>query len=70
MGLALVTKHAVNACQGEKGSAISVVHFKVGDAAVLMANVGKDRVLQCRGEWAYYTCSKVFKDKARLQFHS
>ena len=37
MGVALVTKRVVNACHR---SAILVVHFIVGGAAVLMAKLG------------------------------
>ena len=55
----------------EKGSAILVVHFIVGDAAVLVVNVGtRQSALLYRGEWAYRMCSEAFKDKARLQLHS
>ena len=57
--------------QGDKGSAIVVVHFVVGDAAALMAKLGtRWSALVYKGEWAYRTRSKAFKDKARLQLHS
>ena len=57
--------------QGDKGSAIVVIHFTVGDAAVLIANVGtRQRASVYRGEWAYRMRSKAFEDKARLQLHS
>ena len=68
MGMALVTKHVVNACHR---SAILVVHFIVGGAAVVMAKLGTSwSALVHRGEWAYCKCSKAFKDEARLQLHS
>ena len=68
MGVALVTKHVMNACHK---SSILVVHFIVGGTAVLMAKLGTRRSASVyRGEWAYRTCSKAFKDKARLQLHS
>ena len=64
MGVALVTKHVVNACPR---SAILVVHFIVGGAAVLMARLGTRRSASVyRGEWAYLTRSEAFKNKARL----
>ena len=57
--------------QGEKGSAIVVVYFIVGDAAVLVEKLGTRRNASVyRGEWAYCTRRKTFKDKARLQLHS
>ena len=66
--MALVTKRIVNACHR---SAILVVHFTVGGAAVLMAKLGARRSASVyRGEWAYCTHSEAFKDKARLQLHS
>ena len=66
--MALLTKHVVNACHR---SAILVVHFIVGGAAVLMAKLGARRSASvCTGEWAYLTRSEAFKDKARLQLHS
>ena len=68
MGVALVTKHVVNACHR---NTILVVHFIVGGAAVLMAKLGTSWSASVyRGEWAYRTHSKAFKDKARLQLHS
>ena len=68
MGVALVTKHIVNTCHR---SAILVVHFIVGGAAVLMAKLGARRSTSVyRGEWAYRTRSEAFKDKARLWLHS
>ena len=66
--MALVTKRVVNACHR---SAILVVHFIVGGAAVLMAKPGTRRSTSVyRGEWVYHTCSEAYKDKARLQLHS
>ena len=68
MGVALVTKHVVNACNR---STILVIHFIVGGTAVLMAKPGARRsALVYRGDWAYRTHSEEFKDKARLQLHS
>ena len=68
MGVALVTKRIVNACHR---SAILVIHFIVGGAAVLMAKLGaRWSASVYRGEWAYHTHSEAFKDKARLQLHS
>ena len=68
MGVALVTKRVVNACHR---SAKLVVNFIVGGAAVLMAKLGARRSASVyKGEWAYRTCSEVFKDEARLQLHS
>ena len=68
MGVALVTKRVMNACHR---SAIVVVHFIVGGAAVLMAMLGTSWSASVyRGEWAYRMHSKAFKDKARLQLHS
>ena len=68
MGVALVTKHVVNACHR---SAILVVYFIVGGAAVLMAKLGaRWSASVYRGEWVYCTRSEAFKDKARLQLHS
>ena len=65
--MALVTKHVVNACCK---STILVVQFIVLDAAALMAKLGARRNTSVyKGEWEYRTCSKVFKDKARLQLH-
>ena len=56
--------------QGANGSAILVVHFIVGDAAVLVAKLGTRRSASVhRDEWAYHMCSEAFKDKARLQLH-
>ena len=66
--MALVTKCVMNACHR---SAILVVHFVVGGAAVLMVKLGtRWSASMYRGEWASRTCSKAFKDKARLQLHS
>ena len=66
--MVLVRKCVVNACHR---SAILVVHFIVGGAAVLMAKLGARRSASVyKGEWAYRTCSEAFKDKARLQLHS
>ena len=57
--------------QEDKGSAILVIHFILGYAAVLMAKLGTSQSTSVyRGEWAYHTHSEAFKDKARLQFHS
>ena len=68
MGVALVTKHIVNACHR---NAILVVYFIVGGAAVLMAKLGtRWSTSLYRGEWVYRTHSKAFKGKARLQLHS
>ena len=54
--------------QEDKGSAILVVHFIVGDAAVLVAKVGtRWSATVYRGEWVYHTHREVFKDKARFQ---
>ena len=66
--MALVTKRVVNACSR---SAILVVHVIEGGVAVFMAKLGTRRSASVyRGEWAYCTRSKAFKDKARLQLHS
>ena len=66
--MALVAKRVVNACHR---SAVLVVHFIVRDAAALMVKLGTRRSNSVyKGEWAYHTCSKAFKDKARLQLHS
>ena len=66
--MALVTKPVMNTCYR---SAILVIHFIVGGAAVLVAKLGtRWSASLYKGEWAYRTCSKAFKDKARLQFHS
>ena len=66
--MALVTKRVVNASHK---SAILVVHFIVGGAAVLVAKLGTRRsALLYKGEWAYCTLSEAFKDKARLQLYS
>ena len=55
----------------DKGSAILVIHFIVGGAAVLVVKLGTRRSTSVyRGEWAYLTRSEAFKDKARLQLHS
>ena len=36
-----------------------------------MAKLGTNKSVSVyRGEWAYHTCSKAFKDKARPQLHS
>ena len=68
MGVALVTKHAMNACLR---SAILVIHFIVGDAASLMAKLEtRSSASVYKGEWAYRMHSEAFKDKARLQLHS
>ena len=68
MGVALETKHIVNACSR---SAILVVHFIVEDDAVLMAKLRtRKRASVYRGEWAYHMCSEAFKDKARQQLHN
>ena len=57
--------------QGDKGSAILVVHFILGDAAVLVVKLGtRQSASVYRGEWAYLMCSEAFKDKARLQLHN
>ena len=51
MGMALVTKHVMNACPR---SAILVIHFIVGANAVLMAKLGTRRSTSVyRGEWVY-----------------
>ena len=66
--MALVTKRVMNACPR---SDILVINFIVGGIAVLMAKIGTRRSASVyRGEWAYRTRSKAFKDKARLQLHS
>ena len=66
--MALVTKRVMNACNR---SAILVIHFIVGGAAVLVAKLGTRRSASVyRGEWAYRTRSEAFKDKARLHLHS
>ena len=65
IGVALVTKRIVNACHR---SAILVIHFIVGGAAVLVAKLGTRSVY--RGEWVYRMHSEPFKDKARVQLHS
>ena len=66
--MALVTKRVANACHR---SAIFVVHFIVGGAAVLVAKLGTRRSTSVyRGVWAYRTRSEAFKDKASLQLHS
>ena len=68
MGVALVTKHVMNACHS---NATLVVHFIVGGAAVLVAKLGtRWSTSVYRGEWAYRKHSEAFKDKARLQLHS
>ena len=47
--------------QGDKGSAILVIHFIVGDAAVLVAKLGtRQSALVYKGEWAYHMHSKAF----------
>ena len=52
-------------------STILVVQFIVRDAAALMAKLGiRWSASVYKGEWAYRTRSKAFKDKARLQLHS
>ena len=57
--------------QGNRGTAILVVHFVVGDNAELVAKLAtRQSILVYRGEWAYRTSSETFKDKARLQLHS
>ena len=57
--------------QGDKGSAIVVIHSIIGHAAALVVKLGtRQRASVYRGEWAYHTCSEAFKDKARLQLHS
>ena len=43
--MALVTKRVMNACHR---SAILVIHFMVGGAAVLMVKQERDRALQCK----------------------
>ena len=64
MGVALVTKHIVNA---RPRSTILVIHFIVEGAAVLVAKLGtRWRASVYRGKWAYRTHSD---DKARLQLH-
>ena len=71
MGVALVTKRIVNTCQREKCSAILVISFIVGDAAVLVVKLGTRLSTSVhRGEWAYHTHSEAFKHEARLQLHS
>ena len=66
--MALVTKCVVNACPR---SDVLVVHFIVEGVPVFMAKLGTRRSASVyRGEWAYRTRSKAFKDKARLQLHS
>ena len=68
MGVALVTKRAVNTYPR---SAILVIHFIVVGVAVFMAKLGTRRSASVyRGEWAHHTRSEAFKDKARLQLHS
>ena len=68
MGVALVTKRVVNTYHR---SAILVIHFIVVGAAVLMAKLGaRQSASVYRGEWAYCTHSKAFKDKAKPQLHS
>ena len=58
MGVALVTKRVVNACQR---SAILVVRFIVGGVAALMAKLGTRRSASVyRGEWTYCTRNKAF----------
>ena len=60
MGVALVTKHIMNACPR---NAILVVHFIVGGVAVLMAKLGTTWSASVyRGEWAYRTRSEAFKE--------
>ena len=55
-------ERVVNACHR---SAILVVHFIVGDAAVLMAKLGARRSASVyRGEWAYCTRNKAFKNSS------
>ena len=67
-GSSLSNKTCVNACPS---SAILVVHFIVGDVAVLMAKLGTRWIASVyRGEWAYRMQSKAFKDKVRLQLHN
>ena len=67
-GRGLSNKTLMNACPR---SAILVIHFIVGGAAVLMAKLGaRWSTSVYRGQWAYRTCSEAFKDKARLQLHS
>ena len=57
--------------QGDKSSAILVVHFIVGDTAVFVAKLGTRRSASVyRGQWAYHMRSEAFKNKARLQLHS
>ena len=57
--------------QGDKGSAILVIHFIVGDSAALIAKLRTRRSASVYiGELAYYKRSEAFKDKARLQLHS
>ena len=66
--MAVVTKCVMNTCHR---SAILVVHFIVGGAAVLVAKLGTTWSAPIyRGEWGYCTRSETFKDKARLQLHS
>ena len=54
--------------QGDKGGAIVVIHFIVGDTATLGLWKLETRQsgLVCRGEWVYRIHSKAFKDKVRL----
>ena len=64
MGVALVTKHVVNACHR---SAILVIHFIVGGAEVLMAKLGTSWSASVyRGEWVYHMHSEAFKNKTRV----
>ena len=57
--------------QGDKSSAILVVHFIVEDTAVFVAKLGTRRSASVyRGQWAYHMRSEAFKNKARLQLHS
>ena len=66
--MALVTKLVVNTCPK---SAILVIYFIVGGIAVLMVKLGKGQSASVyRGECVYCTCSKAFKDKARLKLYS
>ena len=57
--------------QRDKGSAILVIHFIAGDAAVLMAKLGtRWSASVYRGEWACCMHSEAFKDRVRLQLYS
>ena len=66
MGVALVTKRVVNACHR---SAILVVHFIVGGAAVLVVKLGTGRSASVYiGEQAYRTRSEALKTRLGSRF--